>query len=340
MQKLIMNALAENRPVDVTVKDIEKAIEERKVAYETVEKSFLIDLKKFDLKSTLRLIEESKERSASEDDIERFIRAFFKNFDGKIEPTKKKLVFRLRTPKEVLRESVKDKYPKVAFSKEIAKELGEEVEFIAFGHPLLEAIIDFCHDKSWTFGGRTAIKVSDKVSSPSILFNFLLSFLDGTGKLVREELLPVIVDQNKNLRIVKPKEVTAFSDEIVSKDIGEDILEEVDTLFEIAREKAIEKAREIASKVEQKRDREVAIKRKDAENYFNSRLREEEGRIKEFKIRQAAGEDMEIALRGAERRLSDLQERYNKVQTRLEEEGVIIEEMPNLLSTAILLPED
>ena len=38
LQDLIMRAIAENRPLEATSQDIERAIEERKAAYETIEK--------------------------------------------------------------------------------------------------------------------------------------------------------------------------------------------------------------------------------------------------------------------------------------------------------------
>ncbi|MBI4228564.1 MAG: DEAD/DEAH box helicase, partial [Deltaproteobacteria bacterium] len=92
LQDLIMRALAENRAVEITTQDLESAIEERKTAYEALEKTFLMDLKKFDLEETIKVIERSKERSANELEIERFIRSFFDHYGGKIEPTRKKFV--------------------------------------------------------------------------------------------------------------------------------------------------------------------------------------------------------------------------------------------------------
>ena len=48
---------------------------------------------------------------------------------------------------------------------------------------------------------------------------------------------------------------------------------------------------------------------------------------------------MDIAIRAAERRMQDLNTQYKKVLDNLEEEGVVIEEMPELMSCAIILPE-
>ena len=51
------------------------------------------------------------------------------------------------------------------------------------------------------------------------------------------------------------------------------------------------------------------------------------------------GKDMEIAIRAGQRRLRDLNTQYKKVMDNLDEEGLIIEEMPELISCAIILPE-
>jgi len=130
--------------VEITSRDIDRAVEDRKRAYQEVESSFLMNLRKFDLEGTLKVIKRSKERSTSEKDIERFVRSFFNFLNGKIEPTRKKGIYRFYSPKQILRKGVREKYEKITFSKELAKALGpEQTEFLAFGHPVLEAIIEY-----------------------------------------------------------------------------------------------------------------------------------------------------------------------------------------------------
>ena len=342
LQELIMKSLAENRPVEATIKDLERAINERKMAYQTIEKAFLMDLKKFDLEETLKVIEKSRKKATTEKEIERFVRAFFELFNGKIEPTRKKFVYRLIPPKEVLREGIKKRYDAVVFSKEIAKKLGNEVEFIAFGHPLLEEIIDYCLDRDYLFGGRTTVKYSDKTEQPGILFNFLLAFDDATGKTINEDVFPVFVTLNGDCKPVSPRSIASFSRDQIEKfpNNFDDIKPRIPYLYEKAYNIALEEAKRLCSLAQKKKDREISIKKEDAKRYFGTKIKEEEKRLKDFKSRLFLGEDMAIAIKASEKRLNDLKATLEKTLERLEEEELVIERNPNLFSTAIIIPRN
>ena len=343
LEDIIMKAIAENKPVEIAVKDIEKATEERKLAYQRIEKVLLMDLKKFDLDSTLKVIQKSKERSASEKDIEKFIRAFFTKFNGKIEPTRRKGIYRLYPPGEILREGIKDKYDRITFSKEIAKKLGgDKVEFLAFGHPLLDAIIDYAKDKNCIFGGRVTIKTLKKAEKPGLLFNFIMRFIDANGTLLNEETLPLLVDIEGKPRKIDSKIIADFTEN--SQNLADEqttiknLINRKEEFYNLAKDFAIEEAKRVASKVQKKKDQEIAIKREDAKRYFEFRIKEEEKRIAEYKSELFKDKDMEIAIRAGERRLKDLKMRYNQVLERMEYEELVVEEMPELSSLAVILP--
>ncbi|MEA1965531.1 MAG: hypothetical protein U9O41_10490, partial [Candidatus Aerophobetes bacterium] len=86
-------------------------------------------------------------------------------------------------------------------------------------------------------------------------------------------------------------------------------------------------------------DREIGIKREDTRRYFEVKIKEEKRRISEYQMDLFKGKDMEIAIRAGQRRLQDLNTQYKKIMDRLEEEELVIEEMPELISCAIILPE-
>ena len=341
LPNLIMNAIAENKPIEVSMKDIEKAIKERKTTFKKIEETFLMDLRKFDLENTLKLIDYSYEKSASEEDIEKFIRTFFSNIGGKIEPTRFKEVYRILPPKEILKTGIKNKYEKVTFSKEIAKEKGSEVEFIAFGHPLLEEIISFCKDKTYDFGGRVTLKSFDILEYPAILFNFVMKFSDGTGKTLIEKLLPIFVTMKNKHEIFGMDKVLQLKNIEVKNahsDLVKDICKKCLDLYKIAEDQAIEEVINYSEKAKRKKNREVQIKRSDAKAYFIPRIEQIRKRIKNYRKRLYEGEDMKIAIRGEQARLKDLQEKYKSYFERLNIEQQIIEEMPVLLSAAVIIP--
>lgn len=342
LQDLIMRAVAENKPVEATAKDIERAIDERRAAFDTLEKAFLMDLKRFDLEETLKVIEKSKERSTSEKEIEKFVRCFFDLSGGKLEPTKRKFVYRLTPPKDILREGVKEKYEAVTFTKEVAKDLREEVQFLAFGHPLLESIIDYCRDKSCRFGGRAAIKNTDKFDKDGILFNFLLAFNDATGKTISEDILPIFVTLDGDIDFPVSRFVAEFNNEIPdtsSWDVDK-FLPKIEDLYHNASNAALQKAKDFCTSVQMTKSREISIKRDNANKFFERRIKEEEDRLNDYRSRLSIGEDMTIAIRGSERRTEDLKAELKKTLDRFEEEELVVERNPELFSVAIIIAKD
>lgn len=122
LEKLIMQAVAGNRPVEVTAQDIEQAIDDRLRTWERVESSFLMPLRDFDLQGIMRVINRSQEVTASNADIEAFIRRFFAALDGRIENTRRRDVYRLYPPRQVqVEKRVPAKIEQAAFDKEVAK---------------------------------------------------------------------------------------------------------------------------------------------------------------------------------------------------------------------------
>lgn len=109
-------------------------------------------------------------------------------------------------------------------------------------------------------------------------------------------------------------------------------------LYKIAEDQAIEEVINYSEKAKKKKNREVRIKRSDAKAYFIPRIEQIKKRIKNYRKRLYEGEDMEIAIRGEQARLKDLQKKYKSYFERLNIEQQIIEEMPGLFSAAVIIP--
>ena len=342
LESLLMDALSQNVEIEVTWQDVEKAVEERRETYERVEKTMLMDLRKFDLESTLKVIQRSEKLAAGEKDIEAFVRAFLDHFGGKIERTRRSEVYRLAPPQEVLTDGVERRYDSVTFSKEVAKELGEDVQFVAFGHPLLSGIIDFCLDRDYTFGGRATVKSTEKVEGiPGALFNLVLRYTDADGQPVSEDLLPVLAGTDGSVE-TNPEWIGTAGLPAEKHEGVEDWLVQVASDIEVLNDRAFAEAQRVseqyAAKARAKREREITIRRDDAERYFAVRIGEQQGRLVEYQRRLKEGEDMEIAIRGVRSEIGNLEAQREKTLHQLREDEVIVEEAPELLNVAVVLP--
>jgi len=344
LEKLIMDSLAEDKKIEVTEEDIERAIEERKKMLEKAQ-SLLLRLNKFDLESALRLIKKSEKISFSNRDIESFVKGFFETHGGKIEPTRFKGQYRIIPPEDILVDKlIPRKIKRATFNKDIAKRFSpEECDFIAFGHPLLDQIIKYCEDRDGHFGGGTTIKIikNGKGRNNGVLFNYKISFIDAEGKNVTEDLIPIFINNkgNINQKISKDIPISLSEKRLPENDLSliEDLTKEADEFQEKALKYAIEISDNRISSVKDNMSREVKIKLKDAHRYFKPRIKREEERISEFKKRLAKGEDMEIAIRGAKSRKERLAEEYKNRIDYLKKKELIYSQGPELLNIALII---
>jgi len=339
LEQLIMEALSKEKPIEVSLRDIEDATQRSLDAYIKMDEKLLMSFKKFDLDSIMKVIEKSREKTVTEKDIENFVRIFFTNFGGLIEKTRFKDIYRLTVPKVLVNEQVKNVYEQVTFLKEVAKEkYPSDVEFIAFGHPLLTYMIDFCKKRDEYFGGGATVKIADAVTS-GIIFNFILRYLDAKGTVISENFLPVFVDKNgkpasdlSNLILKTDKPAI----NLVQK--KEDYLtSKINELERVALDYANESSRRHIKKIKEKREREVRIKKEDIEKYFGARLTLEKKRLTEYMKKGITGEDMKIAIRGRESVIKELETEHEKALNNLEQEQNIYAEAPALLNACLIL---
>ena len=79
-------------------------------------------------------------------------------------------------------------------------------------------------------------------------------------------------------------------------------------------------------------------RRDDAERYFGVRIEERQARLLQYRERLDEGEDMEIAIRGVESEIRNLEQERERTLQQLKEDEVILEEAPELLNVAVVLP--
>jgi superfamily II DNA or RNA helicase len=132
-------------------------------------------------------------------DLQEFVERFIRYNRREIKRDEKEHLEFL-TPEILKGFGLEEKYRKVTFSREEAtKSTDPELEFVAFGHPLFEAIVETCG--SYDFGGNAAIRaVSSKKYKglKGIQFNFIVRLVQTTP---REEettfqIFPIFIDTN------------------------------------------------------------------------------------------------------------------------------------------------
>ncbi|MBW1794344.1 MAG: DEAD/DEAH box helicase [Deltaproteobacteria bacterium] len=166
-----------------------------------------------DIYSAESAITDSQKAIPTHRDVRAFVETFLRIFgdqgrgdrDGRmLHPTKHKGIHRLLVPSVIQDDKLPKSYARVTFDRTVATKewsRNQEPEFLAFGHPLLERMVHYCRvTRTAELGGKLTSMIADYTGLPGTMFNFLLRFEDRVGRIIREELEPVFVDQEGEIQ--------------------------------------------------------------------------------------------------------------------------------------------
>jgi len=89
--------------------------------------------------------------------------------------------------------------------------------------------------------------------------------------------------------------------------------------------------------VTEKRQRDMQIQIEDLERWYQARSQVHQERLKDYRHRLALGEDMNVAIRGEERKLSHVQDAYDSRKIELESRRTVVSQAPELLNLALVI---
>jgi hypothetical protein len=266
--------------------------------------------------------------------------------EGQIENTRYRNVYRLTTPRVLTAyPDVRASYERVAFLKEEARRFRpDEVEFIAFGHPLLDAIVTECRKRDEGFGGAAAVRpLPQQVQAQAgILFNFVLRYTDASGEVLSEDFMAVfvnghgqVVDGAGEALLAHPTlteaEVDPDSEPVSS------LRRALDGLHTIAFGHTQSLSQQHRQMVSARRERSVQIQLQDLERWYQAHSEVHRQRLQEYRHRLSLGEDMNIAIRGEEYELNELQATYDSRKLELESQRTVVSQAPELLNVALFV---
>jgi len=178
------------------------------------------------------------------------------------------------------------------------------------------------------------------VDDPGITYNYRVRFEDGTGEVIREEILPVFVDATHN----DPQE--RLGQRVVDGDSikGSPGEEPIRVLLENEGEMRSSADRYISQRVESRRDElqkrrreETQQELEDLEAYAESERERIETFIAEYERKAEAGTDMDIAIRGQRNRLSKLEDRIEQRRQELQRKAQVISLAPEIENLCLTL---
>jgi|GEM_PF-318868 len=360
LTQLIMSALAEKEEPQVTVEKAAQAAKERARMLEHVDKELFQEIRRYDHQRALRLLKRVKQTSATSQDIAQLAEAFLSSHGARITRTSKPGAVRIRdVPQVVRREGVMPGYERITFDREVARQYRpDEVQLVAFGHPLFDSIISHCTQVGSGFDGTTTAKIvldPARSSQAGVIFNFRLKCTDGTGNTAFEELYPVYIAESNVVDLDVLANIPCFNtNEMKPPTLSEGhrrVLPKLQTLCPIAWQSAVSRSKDVEDVTQERRLAIVNAMKEDLDRYASAREAKIqvqrsviEERIRQYKLQPqllASGQDIRIL--GEEARLRELdhelEELHRRVASRREALGnmeIVVAERPELVSLALI----
>ena len=344
IQDLIMRSIRDNEPASATQEELEKEIEKRqKTLMDWYERS-LIDCSTFDAESRRRIqqvVDDSEDVFGSSQDVQSFVISGLRTLGGTVELISTRQ-FRVTVP-DVLVSAVDEEFEDqaITFDRDLAMRFEDELTYLSPDHPLVATLVDHVFDEEDVFGGREGVKTLPFVQDPGVVFNYRIAFEDGTGEILREELFPVFVDE--------PHEQAqqAMGHRIIDGD-ALDLTPDTSTLETLrSRKEALRQeaetylsrtVRRIKGELAEERETKTEQELQRLDDYAESERERLETFIERYRRQQEAGEDMEIAIRGQEKRLESLKQRIEKRKTNVRAKSRVVSLAPELINLCYALP--
>ena len=339
VDSLIMESIRNDEPASATKEELEALIDERqRTLTEWYERS-LIDTSTFDEESRRKIrevMDQSEDVYGSEADIRQFFERGISALGGEVETAGNNL-FRAELPDALRRSRDGEPYGPFTFDRAFAMD-HDGIEYVSPDADLVQELRQQVLDSDQ---GMVGLKLLPFVDEPGITYNYRVRFEDGTGEVIREELLPVFVDaahcdpqQRLGQRVIEGDTITGTPDE-----------DRVRTLLEHRSGMRSSADRYVSQRVDSRRDelqkrRRAETQREldDLEAYADAERERIEAFIADYERKAEAGSDMDIAIRRQRDRLSKLEERIENRRRELRRKAQVISLAPEVENVCLVLP--
>jgi len=339
VDSLIMESIRNDEPASATKEELEELIDERQRTLQEWYERSLVDTSTFDQESREKIqevMDQSEDVYGSEADIREFFERGIGALGGEVEKAGTNL-FRADLPDGLDRTTNGEPYGPFTFNREFAMD-HDDIEYISPDAQLVQELMQCVLDGEQ---GVVGLKMLPFVDDPGITYNYRVRFEDGTGEVIREEILPVFVDaahsdpqERLGQRVVDGDSIKGSPDE-----------EPIRVLLENEGEMRSSADRYISQRVESRRDElqkrrreETQQELEDLEAYAESERERIEMFIAEYERKAETGSDMDIAIRGQRERLSKLEERIEQRRGELQRKSQVISVAPEVENLCLTLP--
>ena len=233
---------------------------------------------------------------------------------------------------------VQREYAKVSFDKQQAFKM--QAEFIASGHPLLEAVIEeiLVRFRQSAMYGATLIDTDGK--KDCVIWFLESEIKDGKNDTAGKRLFAIYQDKNNQLSFINPAVLwdlkTANQNSNTNTLTQQEINLHKDDVLSFVIDEGIE---EYKNEILEKRIKDAKIKRKYGLHSINYLIGKSEQKIAELETRRMKGEIIpEVTIQNERRNKEDLKRKKEKLEKEIEEETHLSKTEPKIISAVRVIP--
>jgi SNF2 family DNA or RNA helicase len=227
-------------------------------------------------------------------------------------------------------------YPKATFDKEKVFK-NPDAEFISFGHPLLEALIEYIN-KNY----ENELKKGAVFEDPSCKYNGIVWFFegevkDGTGNIAGKKIM-AIYDDGKNLQPINPAivwDLIPIDEPDKSLVIDKNQLQERKNK---AKRFSIKILEDYQKEISKERERQKEIKTKYGLKSLEYLIEELVEEILKLEERKEKGEKVDLVITNKNERKNQYEEAKQKLEKEIEQEATLAISDPKFLSAIYIKP--
>ncbi len=341
LYQLVLEAAANARDIDEILKEIDIKVDEEYIAKVKDALGESLATRFIDYTRIREMAEKAKEYRLIPEYTEAFFVKAFEKAGGKI--VKIGNFYRIDSIPYEIRKIAEEtsfkntwgvlarKYAKITFDKDIAMR-HSDAEFVSFGHPLFEAVIEWVLRKFLGECMKGAV-----FKDPSGKYNGTIWFFEGEVKdgkgVIAGKRLFAIYDDGKNLTEINPSLIWDLAPFRGSFKFDENRKKE-------AEKYAIKALMEFKEELMKERIRQAKIKEKYGVRSLEKLISELDSKLMEYYERAEKGEKMDLAIQMAERRKKEYEQALKELRDEIEKEKHLTITMPKLIGVIRVIAGD
>lgn len=342
LKDLIVDAIANRRTMEDILKDFERTPDEEAIRRVRETSLEALATKHIDLTRILGEQRRAMENRLVPEYVEEFFKRVTEMLNIKMEKREDGLWRIASIPFEIRNQpyefkikfgEVQRDYAKISFDKE--KAFKSQAEFVAMGHPLLEAVVNIILKNYSQNALEGATFVDPEGKRDGVIWFLEAEIRDGKNEVVGKRLFAVYQDRDNTLSFINPAILWDLKPEPKHSGHSEISLDK-DAVVSLVISEGLENYKK---ELLERRQKDAEIKRKYGIRSLESMILDSDGKISDYVTRRMKGENIpEATIQNEERKKEDLYRKKQRLQREIEFEIHLCPTDPRILGTVRVIP--